>query len=337
MKINHENLLRMKKILLVIGSTLIISPCFCWGFFGHKKINYYAVFLLPPQMMMLYKPNIDFITEHAVDADKRRYALEKEGGRHFIDLDEYGEYPFPELPRKWEDALQKYGEEALQQHGIVPWHIEVMYNRLTKAFRDKNFSAIMKNSIDIGHYIGDAHVPLHATKNYNGQYTNQKGIHAFWESRLPELLADKRFDFFIGKADYIKNPSAFIWERILESSLAVDSVLRFEKELSLKFPGETKFAFEKRNNVVVKQHSSAYVLAYDALLNGMVERRMRASIYAIASFWYTAWVNAGQPDLSILAAQTFSPADAKSFEDLNAEWKAGKETVREHEDEAARF
>ena len=322
----------MKKFLLLMGFTFIVSQCYCWGFFGHKKINYYSVFLLPPQMMLLYKSNIDFITEHSVDPDKRRYAIEKEGARHFIDLDAYGEYPYPDLPRRWEDAVTKYGEEGLYAHGIVPWHVDVMFKRLTKAFRDKNFAAVMKNSTEIGHYIGDAHVPLHATKNYNGQLTGQKGIHGFWESRIPELLAEKQFDFFIGKAEYIKDPAGFIWERILESSLAADSVIKFEKELSLNFPGETKYAFEKRNNVVIKQYSSAYSKAFDAMLNGMIERRMRQSIYAVASFWYTAWVNAGQPDLSGLAGQTFSPEDLIGFEDLNTEWKIGKEKGRDHED-----
>jgi len=33
----------------------------------------------------------------------------------------------------------------------------------------------------------------------------------------------------------------------------------------------------------------------------MVERRMRQSIYAVASFWYTAWVNARRPDLKVFS------------------------------------
>ena len=309
----------------------ISAPCFCWGFFGHRKINFYSVFLLPPEMLVLFKPNIEFISEHAVDPDKRRYAITPEGPRHFIDLDNYGTYPFPELPRKWNDAVAKFGEEMVTENGIVPWHVQIMLGRLTKAFKDKNFSAIMKNSTEIGHYISDAHVPLHATSNYNGQQTGQRGIHGFWESRVPELLADRSFDFFIGKAQYIADPGTFIWDRVLESSLACDSVLRFEKELSLQFHGETKFAFEKRNNVVIKQYSSAYTIAYDKKLNGMVERRMRQSIFAIASFWYTAWVNAGQPDLKELASKTFSEEDTKEFEELNETWKSGKEKGREHE------
>lgn len=283
-------------------------------------------------MLVLFKPNIEFISEHAVDPDKRRYAVTPEGPRHFIDIDNYGKYPYPELPHQWADAVKLYGEDKINENGIVPWHVQIMLGRLTKAFKEKNFSSIMKNSTELGHYIADAHVPLHASSNHNGQLTGQKGIHGFWESRVPELLADKEFDFFIGKAQYIKNPGEFIWSRVLESALEADSVLRFEKELSQQFPGESKYAFEKRNNVVIKQYSSAYCIAYNKKLNGMIERRMRQSIFAIASFWYTAWVNAGQPDLKELTGKTFSESDIKEFEELNESWRSNKEKGREHED-----
>lgn len=283
-------------------------------------------------MLLFYKPHIDFITEHATDPDKRRYAVASEGARHYIDIDHYGKYPFEELPHQWKDAVEKFGEDTLVTYGIVPWHIPTMLARLTKAFKEKNFSSILKNSTEIGHYIADAHVPLHASENHNGQLTDQKGIHAFWESRVPELLAEKKFDFFIGKAQYIKEPEKFIWERVLESANAADSVLKFEKKLSMQFPGDKKFAFEKRNNTVIKQYSSDYAIAYDKMLNGMIERRMRQSIFAIASFWYTAWINAGQPDLSSLSKNTFSENDLKEFEKLNEDWKNNKAVKgREHE------
>lgn len=274
-------------------------------------------------MLVLYKPNIEFLTEHATDPDKRRYSIAAEGSRHFIDIDHYGKYPYIELPHDWKTAVAKFGEDSLTANGIVPWHIQIMLNRLTKAFREKNFSSIMKNSAEIGHYIADAHVPLHASSNHNGQLTNQKGIHAFWESRVPELLADKQFDFFIGKAAYIKDPGVFIWNRVLESGNAADSVLTFEKELSHQFPGDKKYAFETRNNILIRQYSSGYTIAYNNKLNGMVERRMRQSIFAVASFWYTAWVNAGQPDLSTLTSQSFSENDLKAFEELNEKWQSG--------------
>lgn len=180
----------MKKIVFIVLFSLITEHCFCWGFYGHRKINNYAVYLLPPQMMALYKSNSDFLTEHAVDPDKRRYALTYEGARHFIDIDYYGKYPYTDLPRKWNDAVTKFSEDSLQAYGIGPWWMQVMLQRLTTAFEEKNQAKILKLSAELGHYIADLHVPLHASSNHNGQYSDQKGIHGFWESRLPELLTD---------------------------------------------------------------------------------------------------------------------------------------------------
>lgn len=318
----------------IFFAVLLLSyfSSFCWGFYGHRKINYYSVFLLPPEMMVLYKPNIDFIVEHSVDPDKRRYSVKDEAPRHYIDIDYYGTYPYPALPHKWTDAVKKYTEDTIVANGIVPWHVQTMLGRLTAAFKEKNFSKIMKNSAELGHYIADAHVPLHASSNHNGQLTDQKGIHAFWESRVPELLAEKEFDFFIGKATYISDPGAFIWDRVLESGKAADSVLTFERDLTKEMGVDKKYSFEERNGVVIRQYSSAFTIAFNKKLNGMVERRMRQAIYAIASFWYTAWVNAGQPDLKPLVKQRFSESELKEFDQLNDSWKnSGKMIGREEE------
>ena len=321
----------MKKNSLLLLLIICSLPVFSWGFYGHRMINYYSVFLLPPEMVLLYKPHIDFLTEHAVDPDKRRYAVPEEGPRHYIDLDKYGHYPYDSLPRNWNEAAKKYTADSLQKHGIVPWWVQTMLFRLTQAFKDKDQVKILKLSAEIGHYISDAHVPLHASSNHNGQYTNQRGIHGFWESRVPELLAEKHWDFFIGKAEYIANPSSFIWARVLESAAAADTVLRFEKELSRQFPPDQKYAFEDRNGTVIRQYSSAYTVRYNELLKGMVERRMRQSIYAVASFWYTAWVNAGQPDLRALSNREFTSADQEAFEQLNRDWKNNAIKGREHD------
>jgi hypothetical protein len=313
----------MKKTALLLLFAACYLHSFCWGFFAHRKINYYAVFLLPPEMLVLYKPHINFLSEHAVDPDKRRYTLPGEGARHYIDLDHYGTPPFARLPRQWDSASARFSADTLLAYGIVPWHIQVVLQQLTRAFKEKNPSKILLLSAAMGHYMADAHVPLHANSNHNGQFTGQQGIHAFWESRLPELLADKEWDFFIGKAVYIQNPARFVWDRVLESAAAADTVLRFEKRLSQQYGSDRRFGFEVRNGVLVRQYSSSYSIAYDKLLQGMVERRMRQSVFAVASLWYTAWVNAGQPDLKNLANRPFSDDDLKAFEQLDAQWKAG--------------
>ena len=311
----------MKKAFLSLLLSCYVLPCFCWGFYAHRKINYYAVFLLPPEMMVLYKPHIAFLSDHAVDPDKRRYAIKAEGPRHFIDIDCYGPPPFPDLPRKWEDAVKKYPEDSLLSKGIVPWWVQVMQQRLTSAFREKNQVRILKISAELGHYIADAHVPLHACSNHNGQHTGQEGIHGFWESRLPELLAEKHWDFYIGKAAYIPNTASYIWNRVLESAAAADTVLRYEKELNTRYSPDRKYAFESRNGIISRQYSSEYSVAYDKSMQGMIERRMRESVYAVASFWFTAWVNAGQPNLKDLSGKTFTTEELQEFERLNESWK----------------
>jgi hypothetical protein len=304
-----------------------------WGFFAHQKINYYAVFLLPPEMMVFYKPHVNFLSEHATDPDKRRYAVAEEGPRHYIDLDRYGQYPFDSLPRKWDKAVEKFSKDSVNKHGIVPWWILTMQWRLTEAFKKKNTVAILKLSAEIGHYISDAHVPLHACSNHNGQYTNQRGIHGFWESRLPELLAEKEWNFFIGKASYLADKEKFIWKRILESAAASDSVLSFERSLNESFPPDQKYAFEERNGKILKQYSTAYSVAYDKMLDGMAEKRMRSSVEAIACFWLSAWIDAGQPDLSQLVAVHFTADEILQFEELNMAWRNNKIIGRKEEED----
>ena len=321
----------MKKTALIAVLCLLSLQSFCWGFYGHQRINYFSVFLLPPEMMVLFKPNIQFLSDHAVDPDKRRYAVSDEAPRHYLDIDHYGEYPYASLPHKWEEAVSKFTEDSLKAYGIVPWHIQIMQARLTNAFKEKNQAKILKYAAEIGHYIADSHVPLHASGNHDGQLTNQKGIHGFWESRVPELLAEREFDFMIGKAQYIKNIPGYVWDRVLESGAAADTVLKAEAELSKQFATDRKFGFEERNGKLVRQYSSAFTMGYNNKINNMVERRMRLSILSVASFWYTAWVNSGQPDLKNLNNVAFSEADLKEFESLNTDWKTGKEKGRSHE------
>ena len=351
-----------------------------------------AVFTLPPEMIGFYKKNIEFVTEHAVDPDKRRYATKHEAVRHYIDIDHWGTYPFEEVPRNWTDVLVKYtdiyiingfldtirvfgngltelkdgkliykqqpegnyfnhraveideevyetfikehvidqyyeeewkiscsevkkllgkqskgvlcnkvlAKDRFSEYGILPYHLVKMQSRLTQAFEQGDVNKILRLSADIGHYIGDAHVPLHTTENYNGQLTNQVGIHAFWESRLPELFADNTYDFFVGKAEYIDNPNAYYWDVVLTSHQLLDSVLAIEKDLSIEFPQDRQYCYETRLERTIRTQCTEYADAYHKRLSGMVEKRMRESIRAIGSSWFTAWVDAGQPNLRAL-------------------------------------
>ena len=255
-----------------------------------------AVFILPSDMIRFYKNNILYLTEHAVDADKRRYSDSLEAPRHFIDADRYGKKPFDSIPERWVDAENKYSEKRLKENGIVPWQIERTYYSLVRAFKERDSIRILRHSADLGHYVSDAHVPLHTTENYNGQLSKQTGIHGFWESRLPELFSTE-YDFITGPAKYLKNPLKEAWKIIRSSHGLLDSTLLIEARLNKTMASDLKFSFSERKDNVERQYSKEYARAYHSELKGMVENQMRASVLMTGSYWFSAWVDAGQPKL----------------------------------------
>jgi hypothetical protein len=322
----------MKKPLFAFTlAFFIVGAGFGWGFFAHQKINRLAVFTLPPEMIGFYKQHIQYITEAAVNPDKRRYAVPEEAARHYIDLDHFGDSALYRMPRYWNEAVKAYGEDTLKAYGILPWHIQRMYNRLKEAFLIKDPKQILQVSAEIGHYLADAHVPLHTTENYNGQLTGQEGIHGFWESRLPELFSGD-YDFFVGRASYIENVQLAAWNVIITSHLAVDSVLSEEKRLSERLGGK-KYSFETKGKMTQKVYSREYSTAYHKVLDGMVERRMRSAIKTIGDFWYSAWVDGGQPDLSMFNDYTPSDEELKKRKEEVEAWKKKSFAARDHEED----
>jgi hypothetical protein len=306
--------------ILLIQVLQPVHEATAWGFFAHKRINEMAVFTLPPSLIGFYKKHITFLREHAVDPDRRRYADPEEGSRHFFDSEYYRTLDVDSIPKGWTEALARYGKDSLKKHGIVPWHIMHTFYRLRNAFREQNIDLILHYSADLGHYVADAHVPLHTTKNYNGQFTNQTGIHAFWESRIPELNAS-RYDYFTGRATYLPKPIESIWSVIWSSYEAVDSVLMFEAGLNASFPPDRKFSYETHAGQLQKVYSEEYSQAYNRLLDHMVERRMQGAIRMVGNLWYTAWVDGGQPDLERMERVDISDSLRNVHRKMEEEWK----------------
>lgn len=284
-----------------------------WGFYSHSLINRMAVYSLPPEMFGFFKKNIEYITEKAVNPDRRRYAVQGEAPRHYIDLDNYSDSVRTVLPTLfWNEAVELLGEKELMENGIVPWQVQKMKFQLTEAFRKRSASDIVRIATDLGHYIADSNVPLHTTKNYNGQLTNQDGIHGFWESRLPELFA-KDYSLFIGKAEYESNIAGRSWEAVLNAHSALDTVLKFEKKLSNEFPVDKKYTVDERNGLTLRNYSREFSDKYHKLLENQVERQMEASIKMIADVWFTAWADAGQPNLEDIPKYTPDPEEEKAM------------------------
>ena len=187
--------------------------------------------------------------------------------------------------------------DHLTPHGVLPYNLERVYRKLVQAFYDQNGSTIFRYAADLGHYVGDATVPLHTCSNYNGQKTGQYGIHAFWESRIPELFFEQ-YQVWVGGAEYITDVRSYVWEIVLESNALVSDVLSNEKVAREQIPDEEEYAIIERSGRPVQAQSDTLTKLYNALMGDMVENRFRRAILAVGSLWYSAWVDAGMPDLT---------------------------------------
>ncbi len=299
-----------------------------WGFFAHRLINRKAVFLLPAPLFTFYKSHLEFLEEHAVDPDKRRYAVVGEAECHYIDLDNYevdSSYKPIHLPEQWLQAVKMFGEDSLRKHGIGPWNTYFVFKKLEQSFLQKDLNKILKYSAELGHYIGDMHVPLHTTSNYNGQKTGQNGIHGLWETRLPELF-HSTYDWSNSPASYVDNPQSRIWQCVIASHALVQPVLRIEDSLS-QFYLEKKYGFEYRGATTVKVYAKDFSSQYHQSLDNMVQSRMKSAIKMLADMIFTAWVNAGEPDLSTLVSRKMN---SNELDSLKTRWKRLKIREIEH-------
>ena len=258
-----------------------------WGFDAHKFIVSRAIDILPDAIRPFFEANRAFIVERSVDPDLWRNAgFGEEPPNHFLDLDAYGTHPFNDLPRPYDEAVKKYGLDQLRSNGLVPWRTHEIAGRLIRGF-----AALHKNgqyarsdirffSAIVGHYVADAHVPLHSVLNYNGQLTGQTGLHNRWEDDL-FIRYQKQLKVAPGPWRRIQNERDFIFDTLLESSQLVPALLAADKE-----------AIGNRDT-----YDDQYFETFFARTRPALEKRVNDSITGVASIIASAWEQAGRPAL----------------------------------------
>ncbi len=324
----------MKKLFIAFSVMALLaggaSAVYAWGVWGHNHINKGAVLALPREIGMFFYNHADFITEESTVPDIRKHMNNDrtEGARHFIDLERYNYAGRSGMPASMSAALQQYGKDTLEKYGVLPWAIEDMMAKLTDAFKNKRKTEILYLAADLGHYVADAYMPLHTSINHDGQQTGQQGIHAFWEAQLPELFG-KNYKLYVGDVQYISNIDKAVWDAIDSSHSKAPTLLRIEAKLKKDNPMDKQYVMgadgqPAKNKFGAPVHTFEYAHVYHELLDGMVEQQMRASIRLTADLWYTAWVNAGKPDLSTLDPDYVTDRNKAAYKEDMKAWKTGK-------------
>jgi hypothetical protein len=262
-----------------------------WGFEAHRAITAHALDLLPPELRPFFRRHRMMVVEHSIDPDLWRNAgFLDEPPRHFLDIDAYGAPPYDALPRDYETAVAKFGKEMVHKNGLLPWRLAEMHEKLVGAFRDhgRGRPFALENvkffSAAVSHYVSDAHVPFHAVVNYDGQLTNQHGIHSRYESEL--------FERFEEKLRLRPSPTTvsgsirdYTFDTLITSASLVPSILQADLE-----------AIGNRD-----VYDGAYFRALFEKTRPTMERRVSESAAAVAALITRAWIDAGRPAM---------PADA---------------------------
>jgi predicted AlkP superfamily phosphohydrolase/phosphomutase len=273
-------------LLLVVASS---GSAQAWGFAAHRFVNREAIATLPPPLEALFRANADYVIEHSIDPDLWRAAgRPSEDPNHYLDMDAFGAYPF-DIPRVEAEHLKRHGADAGAK-GRLPWRIGEAYRDLVLAFREKNGARILETAALLGHYVGDAHVPLHAVLNYDGQLSGQKGVHARWESELFERYEQqiaKRVQ--MAQAQPLGDPVEVSFGALLESYQESIPALAADKQAA----GPQDFVDTLEDD----RYDDGYYTRLFESEGPRIEKRLELAAKRLGALWLGAWHEAGQPEL----------------------------------------
>lgn len=292
----------MRVIAWLLAVLLFLpSATFGWGFEAHHFIADRMIALLPAPLRPFFESRRAFIVERAIDPDLwRTVGWTEESPNHFVDLDngKYGAAPFTDLPHDYDRAVQKFGKEVVDEQGTLPWRTEEFYGRLEREFEALKRPAPAEYSLNnialfsavLAHYVADAHVPLHASANYDGQLTGQNGVHSRWEADLFERNRD-RLTIAPRPIPAVHDPREYIFGVLLESYKNVPNVLESDQ----KAAAGRDF------------YDAAY---FDQFAKGtlpVLEQRVNAAIAGVAAVISGAWEQAGKPAVPTELPKTARP------------------------------
>ena len=270
-------------LLLMIS---VPAPAQAWGAAAHRYVMGRAIDLLPAGLRPFFERHRDEVVLRVNDPDLWRVAGWEDGPNHFLNFGrpELGPFPFAALPRDYDAAVKKFGVEALKLIGRLPWREAEQYANLRRAFEGfrRNYPFASSDTVLFAavaaHYIQDAHMPLHASNNHDGQLTGQTGVHARFETAL--------FERYRGRLTI--NPP--VVTPIADARGAAFDTLLASHQLVARLLQADKTAAAGK-----KVYDDAYYDRFFAAARPLLEQRLAASIAVTAAIITGAWEAAGKP------------------------------------------
>jgi hypothetical protein len=271
---------------LLLACLLIALPSsFGLGENAERLITNKAVDTLPDEMLPFFQANRQFLVQHVTDpqeAEAKIPAQQNPTQQHndFIQLDHYGPFPFDALPRSYAAALAKYGRRTLDMYGLLPWQIGVSSQKLTDAFRDHNWYEAKISAAMVAHYVAAAHDPFNTTTNHDGKLSGQPGV----DDRFSFGLTDRYQLFFLLKpneANFVRDPTGHAFDMSLSAHSWLENILLADIRAHEGLAG----------------YNDEYYDRFYAQAGAVLIRQISDASTDVGSYWMTAWINAGRPQL----------------------------------------
>jgi hypothetical protein len=275
--------MKYRVILLFIWLAAFLNPILAWGEEGHALIARKATALLPEEMGEFKKWSL-YLEEHSSDPDKRKGEDKSEGPKHYIDIDFYTEFHSGNMVTDIEILRQKYSDSVVTAMGLLPWATIETYKNLVQAFRDKNRDRVLIYAADLAHYVADGHQPMHTILNYDGQLSGQKGIHARYEIYMVNrYLQELDSSFIMQTPFYTSDPLNYIFFYITNANMISEVLYQADKE-----------AYNRTGS----RDSDDYYRLLWFRTKYVTVLQMNNAAYALGSLYYSAWTDAGNPNLT---------------------------------------
>ncbi len=268
-------------VAVTLAGILAASPAvMAWGANGHKLIANKAVDVLPDEIRGYFEVNRGYLMQHSYDPFEAAQKTPVLARNAYIRFEHYGTFPFSQLPRVYKAALEKYSKRSLDTYGLLPWSVGLYSQKLTEAMRAHNWDEVRDAASELAYYVAEAHDPFSTTLNYDGHLSNQIGV----DDRFDTSLVDRYSQFFYvrpNEAVYIHDPTDHAFEMCLDAHSWLDNVL----------------LTDRRARQGLSDYTDEYYDRFYSQAGAVLIRQISDASTDVASYWMTAWINAGRPQL----------------------------------------
>lgn len=275
--LNRAHALRVAILVAALGVAFPAAG-WTWGGATHHYIAQNYSQHLPASIdgLRAYDGVVD---QKVTDPDSRKSYTPGESYRHYIDIDSYPEFFSGTLSHDRAVLEAQYGAGTVLDIGVLPWAVGEVVATLTQQFQAEQWSAAATTIADLCHYVGDATQPLHCTRNYDGQFTGNSGIHSRYESTMMSSHIGDLHTSPMTATRYTNAVDA-MFGIITASWGGVNTILQADNVAKAASGGS---------------FNSTYYASLWNSTGDLTRSRIDEATLATASFVYTAWVDAGQP------------------------------------------